>query len=206
MRRYIPGTYPQERRNILNTFFCNDKPQAQSTRRDYVMTAPLSSSKNKTATSSMLMMVTVCAGVAIWVDLGTLHRSHTADSLIPILVSLYRWTPFYWGQDRLGMLPPLLAMPLRNPLTNLMVQMGLSTFAALVSMCLLARYTLPRGLWQLAALLSAAGFLALAPTWIRFEILAVQPYGLSFALALGGLSLLEHPHGWPSRWRVAPAL
>ena len=53
------------------------------------------------------------------------------------------------------MLLPLLAMPLRNPLTNLLVQMGLSTFAALVSMCLLARYTLPRGLWQLAALLSA---------------------------------------------------
>src|SRR5262249_10873874 len=93
-----------------------------------------------------------------------------------------------------------------NPLTNLMVQMGLSTFAALVSMCLLARYTLPRGLWQLAALLSAAGFLALAPEWMRFEILAVQPYGLSFALALGGLSLLEHPHGWQSRWRIATAL
>ena len=51
------------------------------------------------------------------------------------------------------MLLPLLAMPLRNPLTNLLVQMGLSTFAALVSMCLLARYTLPDRLWQLAALL-----------------------------------------------------
>ena len=104
------------------------------------------------------------------------------------------------------MLLPLLAMPLRNPLTNLLVQVGLLTFAALVSMCLLARYTLPRGLWPLAALLSAAGFLALAPEWMRFEILAVQPYGLSLALALGGLSLLEHSHGWQSRWRVATAL
>src|SRR4029434_3206453 len=150
------------------------------------MTAPLSSSKNKTATSSMLMIVTVCAGVAIWVDLGTLHRSHTGDSLIPILVSLYRWTPFYWGQDRLGMLLPLLAVPFPNPLTHLLVQIGVSTCASFVSMCLLARYTLPRGLWQLAALLSAAGFLALAPGWMRFEILAVhQPYGLSLALALG---------------------
>jgi hypothetical protein len=170
------------------------------------MVSPLSRSKNTLAIDSSLMLLTVCAGVATWIDFGTLHRYHNGDALIPILVSLYRWTPFYWGQNRLGMLLPLLAMPFRNPLTNLMVQMGLSTFAALVSMCLLARYTLPRGLWQLAALLSAAGFLALAPTWIRFEILAVQPYGLSFALALGGLSLLEHPHGWPSRWRVATAL
>jgi hypothetical protein len=170
------------------------------------MVSPISSSKNKPATDSMLMLLVVCAGVATWIDFGALHRYHNGDALIPVLVSLYRWTPFYWGQNRLGMLLPLLAMPFRNPLTNLLVQMGLSTFAALVSMCLLARYTLPRGLWQLAALLSAAGFLALAPEWMRFEILAVQPYGLSFALALGGLSLLEHPHGWQSRRRVATAL
>ena len=170
------------------------------------MVSPISRSKNKPAIDSMLMLLVVCAGVATWIDFGALHRYHNGDALIPILVSLYRWTPFYWGQARFGMLFPLLAMPFRNPLTNLLVQMGLSTFAALVSMCLLARYTLPRGLWQLAALLSAAGFLALAPEGMRFEILAVQPYGLSFALALGGLSFLEHPHGWPARWRVATAL
>jgi hypothetical protein len=171
------------------------------------MVSPLSRSKNKPATDSMLMLLVVCAGVATWIDFGTLHRYHNGDALIPSLVSLYRWTPFYWGQDRLGMLLPLLAMPFRNPLTNLMVQMGLSTFAALVSMCLLARYTLPRGLWQLAALLSTAGFLAFAPAWMRFETLAVhQPYGLSLALALSGLSLLESPHGLPSRWRITTAL
>src|SRR5262245_37113347 len=136
------------------------------------MTAPLLDSKTQTTPTSMLMMLTTCAGVATWVDLGTLHQSHTADSLVPILVSLYHWTPFYWGQDRLGMLLPLLALPFRNPLTNLLVQMGLSTFAALAAMCLLARYTLPHGLWQLAALLSAASFLALAPPWLRFETLS----------------------------------
>jgi len=153
------------------------------------------------------MMLAVCAGIAMWIDFGTLHRHYNGDALIPALVSLYRWTPFYWGQDRLGMLLPLLAVPLRNPLTNLLVQMGLSTFAVLVSMCLLAHYTLPWGLWQLTALLSAAGFLALAPEWMRFEMLAVhQPYGLSLALALGGLSLLAHSHGWQSRQRVVLAL
>src|SRR5215471_5542107 len=166
-----------------------------SAKGDYLMVSPISSSKDKPVTDSLLMLLVVCAGVATWIDFGTLHRYHNGDALIPVLVSLYRWTPFYWGQNRLGMLLPLLAMPFRNPLTNLLVQMGLSTFAALVSMCLLARYTLPRGLWQPAALFSAAAFLALAPTWIRFEILAVhQPYGLSFALALGGLSLIENTH------------
>jgi hypothetical protein len=171
------------------------------------MVSPVLSSKNKPAIDSLFMLLALCAGVATWIDFGTLHRYHNGDALIPVLVSLYRWTPFYWGQDRLGMLLPLLAMPFRNPLTNLLVQMGLSSFATLVSMCLLARYTLPRGLWQLAALLSAIGFLALAPAWMRFETLAVhQPYGLSLALALSGLSLLEHPHGWQSCWRVVTAL
>ncbi len=127
-----------------------------------LMVSPMSRSKNRPAIDALLLLA-VCAGVATWIDFSTLHRYHNGDALIPTLVSLYRWTPFYWGQDRLGMILPLLAMPFRNPLTNLLVQMGLSTFAALVSMCLLVRYTLPRGLWQLAALLSAAGFLALAP-------------------------------------------
>jgi len=27
MRRYLSGAYPQGRRNILNTFFCNDNPK-----------------------------------------------------------------------------------------------------------------------------------------------------------------------------------
>jgi hypothetical protein len=171
------------------------------------MISPVWRARNQLALNSLPIMLAVCAGIAMWIDFGTLHRHYNGDALIPTLVSLYRWTPFYWGQDRLGMLLPLLAVPLRNPLTNLLVQMGLSTFAALVSLCLLARYTLPWGLWQLAALLSAAGFLALAPEWIRFEILAVhQPYGLSLALALGGLSLLAHSHGWLSRQRVALAL
>ena len=170
------------------------------------MVSPVPRSENKPALDSLLIMLAVCAGVAAWIDFGTLHRYHNGDALIPVLVSLYRWTPFYWGQNRFGMLLPLLAIPFRNPLTNLLVQMGLATFAALVSMCLLARYTLPRGLWQLAALLSAAGFLAFAPEWMRFEILAVQPYGLSLALALGGLSLLEHAHAWQSRRRVVTAL
>src|SRR5262249_54521827 len=142
-----------------------------SAKGDDLMVSPVSSSKNKPATDALLTLLVVCAGVAMWIDFGTLHRYHNGDALVPVLVSLYRWTPFYWGQNRLGMLLPLLAIPFRNPLTNLLVQMGLSTFAALASMCLLARYTLPQGLWQLAALLSTAGFLAFAPAWMRFETL-----------------------------------
>src|SRR5437870_5784088 len=125
------------------------------------MTAPLSSSKNKTATNSMLIMLTVCASIATWVNLGTLHRSHTGDSLIPILVSLYRWTPFYWEQDRIGMLIPLLARPFRSPLVNLLVQDGLTTWCGLMAMFLLPRYVLRDATWPVVGALAVGAFVAL---------------------------------------------
>ena len=52
--------------------------------------------------------------LATWIDLGRVHTFQGADSFIPILVSLQRWTPFFWGQDRFGMLVPLLATPLKT--------------------------------------------------------------------------------------------
>ena len=51
----------------------------------------------------------VCAALAIWIDLGDFHRWQCSDSLMPVLTSLYRWTPFYWGCNRIGMLVPLVA-------------------------------------------------------------------------------------------------
>ena len=41
---------------------------------------------------------------------------------MPVLVSLQRWTPFYWDQERYGMLIPALALPVRDPLLNLLLQ------------------------------------------------------------------------------------
>ena len=68
-------------------------------------------------------LVLVCLLIsAIWIALGPIHRHHTADSIVMALVSLYRWTPLYWEQDRLGMFFPLLATPWREPLDNLLVQ------------------------------------------------------------------------------------
>ena len=46
---------------------------------------------------------------------------HNADSLIPVFVSLEGWSLFFWGQDRFGMLLPLLALPIRDGFWNLVV-------------------------------------------------------------------------------------
>src|SRR5436305_14423335 len=81
----------------------------------------------------------VAAGLAVWIGLGTLHDYDHADSLLPVLVSTQRWTPFFWGQDRFGMLIPLLAMPIRHPLGNLLAQGWMMTAAGLLAPSATAR-------------------------------------------------------------------
>ncbi len=125
------------------------------------------------------------------VDLGSFHRLEYADSLVPVLVSLQRWTPFYWDQERYGMLVPLLALPVRDPLWNLLVQRGLLVLAGLGAVVLLARHVLAGRDWPLAGTLAAGGLLAAAPAPWLFAYLGDQPYGVSLALALGGLAVAE---------------
>ena len=136
---------------------------------------------------------------AALVDLGTFHRLEDGDSIVPILVSLQRWTPFYWDQERYGMLVPLLALPVRDPLWNLLVQRWLLALAGLSVPLLVARHVLSGRDWVLAGLLSAAGLLAFWPARWSFDFLGSQPYGLSIAVALAGLALAEPGGRWGRR-------
>ena len=132
---------------------------------------------------------------AALVDLGAFHHLEQADSIVPVLVSLQRWTLFYWDQERYGMLVPLLALPVRDPLWNLLLQRGLLVLAGLAAVVLLARHVLARRDWRVAGALAAAALLAAPPEAWRFEYLGDQPYGLSLALALSGARLRRADRG-----------
>src|SRR5512138_3409683 len=119
------------------------------------------------------------AAAAILVDLGRFHALEHADAIVPVLVSLQRWTPFYWDQECYGMLVPLLALPVRDPFWNLLLQRGLLVLAGLASVLLLARHVLAGRDWPLAGALAAAGLLLAAPARWLFEFLGGQPCGLS---------------------------
>src|SRR5262249_37285939 len=120
-----------------------------------------------------------CAVAAVTIDLGTLHRLHNADSLLPVLVSVQHWQPFSWVQDRLGMMLPLLALPLHDPFANLLLQSGLGVFAGLLGFFLLARFAwAPQ--YVLCGLIAAVVFLVCCPPELRFQyLLGHQPYGVS---------------------------
>jgi hypothetical protein len=148
--------------------------------------------------------VALSALVAGWIDFGPVHAFHHADSLLPVLVSTQHWTPFFWGQDRYGMLVPLLAMPVRNPLANLLVQDWLMIFAGLLAPFLAARFFVERSVeWMTAgALANALLVVATAPA-TQFDWLVTQPYALSMALGFSGLVLVGNRADLP---RAACAL
>ena len=132
----------------------------------------------------------LCGWLAVWIDLGNHHRFQNADSVIPILVSLQKWTLFYWEQKRFGMLVPLLAMPFHSPLANLLVQNAITIFAGLSVSFLLARYFVAGRAWPLVGLLDTLLCLWLSPDDYRRRLLGTsQPYGPALALAIAGLLL-----------------
>jgi hypothetical protein len=135
------------------------------------------------------VLLLVCA-IAAWMGLGRLHAFQDSDSLLPVLVSVQRWTPFFWGQDRFGMLVPLLVMPIHHPLGNLIVQGWVMTVAALLAPFLVARHLgIPH--WFAVGALANALIVLLLSRYLQFAWLVAQPYALSITLATLGMVAAE---------------
>jgi hypothetical protein len=140
-----------------------------------------------------LAVLGAVVGLAAWLDFSRLQEGHHGDSLVPVLTGLTAWTPFFWGQDRFGMLIPLLALPVRDPAAHLFLQGFLVIGLSVWGLLLLVRTLLPRDFpWVPPAALFLVLLLLLAPADQRFNILWVQPYTLSFSLALSAVELLRH--------------
>jgi hypothetical protein len=134
----------------------------------------------------------LCAGLAAWIDFSSFHRHNHSDSLVPVLSSLYAWTPFYWEQNRVGMLVPFLAVPFRHPMDNLLFEAWLVLWAALALPFLLARYVLRAPGWPLAALVAAAAWVGLSsPGWLFNSSFGQLHYAPSLCLGVGGLLVVE---------------
>jgi hypothetical protein len=149
-----------------------------------------------------------CAVAAICIDLGNFHQNDSADGFVPVLSSLYRWTPFYWGANRFGLLLPLVAMPFSHPLTNLLVQTGLSIFSGLSVLFLLPRHLMRDAHWPETGTALAVLYLLFGSEKFRFLFLTgAQSWAPSLALSVGGMILLEEHGSRPhARWRFAGAL
>ena len=153
-----------------------------------------SSDRSSAAVWGLLLLGVGALAAAI--DLGALHRAQNADSLLLVLISLQHWTPFFWGQDRFGMLVPLIALPLHDPLVNLLVQGWLTTVAALVAPFLVARDLGNGNDWIAVGALTNSCLFLFAVRY-QFDWLVTQPYALSLTLAFGALLAADRTdHVW----------
>ncbi len=146
----------------------------------------------KSARAAAVVLVLGAAASALLVDFGRFHRIHQGDTILSALISLYHWTPFYWDQNRFGMLIPLLALPFRNPFWNLLFQCGLSLFAGLGALMLFVRYVAGDSNWPLAALIAAFAAFVAGPRSPLFQAFwPDQVYAPGIATLLLGLLLLS---------------
>jgi hypothetical protein len=137
--------------------------------------------------------VAALVAVTLWINLGAIHRYQNADSLVMPLISIYRWTPLFWEQNRLGMLIPALATPFHHPLTNLLVQSGLTTLSGLSGFFLLGYYVAGRRRGLAAGSLGALLFVLATRLWQQFDYLIyIHQYATSLTLALLALIVLAH--------------
>ena len=157
-------------------------------------------------TGRLLLPLVAVTAAASLLALGRLHREQTADSLVPVLVSLHQWTPFYWEQNRYGMLTPLLARPVPHPVANLVVQTGVTAWAAFAAFWLAGRYLVGPRLGTAAGLLAAAAWVLVVPAKTQWLLAStVNVFGLGLALGLAGLVALEPGRRWFARYPVAVA-
>lgn len=125
----------------------------------------------------------------------------SSDSLIPALVSIDNYMPFYWAQNNYGMLLPWLAQPIRDYGWNLLVQMIAQVLLGLLAIVLLERWVFGgtsrlRTAWLLT--LPFAFFIYrhdLKVSQIFFQ--CSQPYSASLALGLAGMIVLFRQLRWP---------
>lgn len=149
-----------------------------------------------------VVVVCLVAGVvAGWLTLGGLQGMNHADSVVPALMSLYRWTWFYWGQDRFGMLTALVAMPVRDPLGNLLVQNWMVSFCGVLVFALVHAYLLGWRGAGISGVLGAGVFLVFGPGSFHSDyLLDNQPYAVSSCLGVLGLMALVCGGEGRRRW------
>jgi hypothetical protein len=99
----------------------------------------------------------------------------------------------------MGMLVPLISLPIRDPMLNLLAQEAINVGSTLTAMFILARFMCCGSDYVLVGTFSAACCLGLAPMcW--FIDFAAEFYGVWLVLGLAGLVLSDTRPGEPTRW------
>ena len=137
-----------------------------------------------------------CIGLGFFVALSSYHSDLNADTLIVYFNSLIRWRPYFWGQDRYGMLIPALATGFQSPLANAIVQNALHVACSIAAWFAMARLCFGRTRWFEIGLLAVAVQFASSGLGDLMNFLTPwQLYAPALPLALGAL-VLSSSRSW----------
>jgi len=157
----------------------------------------------------LAIAVALFTAVVCFVFHPSVQAAHNADTLLRSLISTQQWTPFYWGADRLGTLFSLLAMPVRDPIWNLLVIGLLSTTGAVLAALLLGVYLAGGRIGLLAGVTGGLLLPCLSLGYTRFlwfighpEQIPALAFGLAGLLVLHDRTGSRASLGWPPwPWR-----
>ena len=132
------------------------------------------------------------AVLALWLTFSNFQAHHNSDSLIPVLVSILHWTPFYWDQDRYGMIIPALAQPFAGPMAKFLVVTGINALSGGLAFLAVARVLVGRRTWVSGGLMALFLFLWWAPMSMQISILSpYQFFATPLVLLCAGFTLTQ---------------
>jgi hypothetical protein len=140
--------------------------------------------------------------IAVTINFSGIQAGHDSDSVLMAFISIDRWTPFYWGDNRYGMPIPLLASFIRDYRWNLLFQTQILTLAALGVVCSMNLFFLHASETPVVARLGAA-CLSMPVFFVLFRpgseltrvYLLAHPYEISLAICLLATAMVLRVRG-----------
>ena len=137
--------------------------------------------------------VALCVLLAGLYALTPIQALQYSDSIVPVLVSTVRWLPFYWGQNRFGMLVPGLTAWVMDPSWNLIAQVAVNAGLSFVGIVGLGTVLTGDHLGFLSGLATLAVFQLFLSPKVALEFFTTpQPYGPALGLGILGLLLIQN--------------
>ena len=129
---------------------------------------------------------------AIAMNFSWIQSWHNSDTVIPALVSIEKYSLFYWSENRFGMLVPLLASVVRDYGWNLLIQSQLIVAAGIGTVVVIDVLTARQSSTRTVRVTLAALLLLLfyKPQAALVLLLPGSPYLMGLFLTVGALCVL----------------
>lgn len=150
-----------------------------------------------------LVVLSICA-ILLACDPAVQIR-HNSDSIIHVLAASDHWTPFFWGQDRLGMFYSLPAILVSSWIDKLILTNTLQVALLLVLIPVFSRWLFRRkNAWRYGWLSALIAIAFISPGEVFLMAVEHPEYPGGLLPGVGALLLFRRTDKW--RWTAIPLM